>query len=193
MYHSVTFITSGLWHPTKIYTGGEVRKNSWDDWHLIPTSRPAIAPPNARTVTSERSLCDGVFDFSQTLFGKITYGFREGEIEFLIDNGHMLWCLLYSEIMDTIHGQYARLYLEDEPDCFYEGRLFVKEFRSEKDWSYITVAYKLNVEKVYIEPEEPDEPDEPEEIIGDIIDRPIMVRNGSYAPSVVDTPESLEE
>lgn len=33
MYHSITI--------------GE--KNTWDDWHLIPTSRPLVNPPSVNT------------------------------------------------------------------------------------------------------------------------------------------------
>ena len=142
MYHSVTFITNGLWHPTRPLNK-TTRKNTWDDWHLIPTSRPVFNPPSVKTDYEDCSIYDGEFDYTESLTEKPTYYYREGSLEFMVENGHRQWFDLYSEIMDFLHGQYGRAILEDDPSYFYEGRFFVKEWRSEPHWSYITIDYKL--------------------------------------------------
>lgn len=151
MYHSVTFITSGLWHPNRMYTCGEIRKNTWDDWHLIPTLRPIINPPSVKKEQTDVPIMDGVVDFSTEPSGSMSYGFRQGSIEFLAENGFRPWHELYSEIADYLHGQYARLILEDDPNYYYEGRLFVNEWRSDEHWSFVTIGYKLKPAKTAIE------------------------------------------
>ena len=53
MYHSITF--------------GD--KNTFDDWHLIPTSRPVIAPPPFRSHTEDIPGGFGSLDLSEALTG----------------------------------------------------------------------------------------------------------------------------
>lgn len=108
MYHSVTFIMSGAWHPTRPVST-EKRINSWGDWHLIPTSRPVIVPSEVKTEYENIPIFDGAIDLSQTLTNDVCYKYREGELEFLVDNGHREWYELYSEIADVLHGQFGRI------------------------------------------------------------------------------------
>lgn len=148
MYHSVTFVTRGQWHPTRPYPT-ELSVNTWDNWHLIPTSRPVIAPPEVETNYAEIPIADGAVDLSDVLTGSPKYHYREGSIEFMAENGFRDWVELYSEIMDVLHGQYVRVILEDDPHYYYEGRVFIDSWRSDVHWSYVTIDYKLKPAKVF--------------------------------------------
>ena len=53
------------------------------------------------------------------------------------------WHMAYSDIMDYLHGQKLRAVLEDDPEYFYEGRFTVNVWKSEKDWSRITIDYDV--------------------------------------------------
>ena len=46
MYHSITF---------------DNEKNTWDDWHLIPSSRPLVAPPSIKSNYVDVAGVDGGF------------------------------------------------------------------------------------------------------------------------------------
>lgn len=127
MYHSVTF--------------GE--KNTWDDWKLVPTSRPLFNPPPQKVTTIDIPGGDGVIDLSQSLTGYPVFQNRTGSIEFLVMNDFKPWNVAYSDIMDYLHGQTLRAVLEDEPEYFYEGRFTVNSWKSEKDWSRITIDYDV--------------------------------------------------
>lgn len=127
MYHSVTF--------------GE--KNTWDDWRLVPSSRPVFNPPAQKTKTLEIPGGDGVIDLSQSLTGYPVYQNRTGSIEFIVMNDFKAWHMAYSDIMDYLHGQTLRAVLEDDPEYFYEGRFTVNSWKSEKDWSRITIDYDV--------------------------------------------------
>ena len=37
MYHSITFYT------------GTIKLNTYDDWHLVPETRPLVTPPTQKT------------------------------------------------------------------------------------------------------------------------------------------------
>ena len=127
MYHSITF--------------GDV--NTWDDWRLVPSSRPVFNPPEQKTKTLDIPGGDGVIDLSTALSGYPVYKNRTGSIEFYVMNDFKPWHMAYSDIMDYLHGQTMRAILEDDPEYFYEGRFNVNAWKSEKDWSRIVIDYSV--------------------------------------------------
>lgn len=127
MYHSVTF--------------GE--KNTWDDWRLVPASRPLFNPPAQKVKTLDIPGGDGVLDLSTALTGYPVYQNRTGSMEFIVMNGYKPWHMAYSDIMDYLHGQTMRATLEDDPEYFYEGRFSVNAWKSQKDWSRIVIDYSV--------------------------------------------------
>jgi hypothetical protein len=138
MYHSVTFIIGN----------SEIKKNTWSSWHLIPTSRPVFNPPAVKTEYVDVPNSDGVIDFTESLTNSPTYKYREGSIEFIVENGHQRWSDLYSEIMNVLHGKYGKAILEDDPNYYYEGRFFVNGWKSDTHWSLITIGYKVKPQKI---------------------------------------------
>lgn len=138
MYHSIIF--------------GD--KNSWADWYLIPSSRPVFNPPAPKTKFVDIPGADWHLDMSTVLTGDIAYEARTGSFEFIVDNGQLSeyqasgWFLLYSEIMDYLHGQMVKATLEDDPGYYYEGRFSVNEWRSDPKNSVITIDYTVNPYKL---------------------------------------------
>lgn len=134
MYHSVTF--------------GD--KNTWDDWHLVPSSRPVFNPPTLKTKTLEIPGGDGVIDLSEALTGYPVYNNRTGSMEFIVVNDfyepvktHQEWYEVYSNIMDYLHGQQLQAFLEDDKEYYYEGRFTVNNWKSDKNHSIITIDYDV--------------------------------------------------
>lgn len=127
-YHSITF-------------GG---KNTWDDWHLVPTTRPVFNPPKPKYKTLDIPGGDGLLDVSELLTGYPVYENRTGSFEFLVVNGYNEWFIAYSNIMDYLHGQKLRAVLDDDPDYFYEGRYSVNQWKSDKHYSLITIDYSVS-------------------------------------------------
>lgn len=134
MYHSVTFSTA--------YSAALLR-NTWDDWHLIPTSRPTVGAAEPQITIDDSPMTDSGFDMTEALTQELNKNYRTGSFEFMLDNDFRPWFEIYSEIMDFLHGQFGEMRLEDDILTVYEGRFFVEEFRSEKHWSYITIGYRL--------------------------------------------------
>lgn len=125
MYHSITF--------------GD--KNTWDDWFLIPTSRPVFNPPKPKTAYIDIPGADGHLDVSESLTGAVVYDPRQGSIEFVVDNWHREWHELYSDILHYLHGKTMRAVLEDDPQYYYEGRFTVNQWKSDPHNSKITIDY----------------------------------------------------
>lgn len=127
MYHSITI--------------GD--KNTWDDWHLIPATRPLFNPPTVKENMVNIPGGDGVLDLTASLAGRPTYNNRTGSWIFYVQNGFKDWSVLYSEIMVYLHGQTFKAILEDDPAYFYEGRFSVNQWKSDKDYSQIVINYNV--------------------------------------------------
>jgi hypothetical protein len=134
MYHSIIF--------------GD--KNTWADWYLIPSSRPVFNPPEPKTKFVDIPGADWHLDLSTSLTGDIAYSSRTGSIEFIVDNGYLsdynasAWHVLYSDILNYLHGKLMKTTLEDDPSFYYEGRFSVNEWKSEPHNSKIVIDYTIS-------------------------------------------------
>ena len=117
--------------------------NTWDDWHLVPASRPVFSTPAVKTRTVDIPGANGILDFTSTLTGYPVFQNRTGSFEFIVMNGYGSWEERYSEIMTAIHGLQFKACLEDDPYYYYEGRFAINEWRSEKDWSRLVIDYDV--------------------------------------------------
>lgn len=137
MFHSVTF---GNW-------------NSYDDWHLVPDSRPVIVMPSVKTSVVEVPGGNGVIDLSEALTKYPLYNTRQGSLKFHVLNDYRPWSELYMDISNKLHGKKITLTLEDDPDWYYEGRCDNVTWTSNNDgtWSDIEISYILDPFKYYRE------------------------------------------
>lgn len=119
-------------------------RNTWDDWHILPTSRPVFTPPEPKTTYVDIPGGNGALDLSESLTGYPTYNDREGEFTFRVMNDYGLWSDRYSEIMEYLHGRRLYAVLEDDPNWFYDGRFNVESWASGDTWSEITIGYRTN-------------------------------------------------
>ena len=124
-------------------------KNTWDDWHLVPSSRPLISPPPVKESFIELVGGDGYLDLTEDLQRKPVYGNRSGSWEFIVINDGQLpssvpyrkWTVLYSDIMRWLHGKKYYIILNDEPGWYYIGRLTVNSWDSKPGNSMINIRY----------------------------------------------------
>lgn len=142
-YHSMTFTYADEWDE-KNKKHGTI--NTWDDWHLVPTSRPVFQQGKVKTSYVDIPGADGQIDLSEVLSGRPVYENRQGTIEFIVMNGYRAsWASGFSKFSNWLHGKRVRVVLDDDPSYFYEGRMEINEWRSNNDgtWSNITFNYNL--------------------------------------------------
>ena len=125
-------------------------KHSYRDWGLLLKSRPVISPPSPKTVYVDIPGSDGVIDLTESLTGDVKFDNRTIKCEFVVLDARNRWSDIYSEIMDYLHGQRMRVRLDEDPTYYYEGRLQVNEWKSDKVTSTITIEgdvepYKLEM------------------------------------------------
>jgi hypothetical protein len=162
MYHSIDIETL----PAK--GSGSLTFNTYKDFYLVPTSLPVISAPGVKTKSVEIPGANGAIDLTESLTPYPLYKNRSGSLEFALlvdryeyylqhkiapynvtekygkDSKHM-WTYIYSDIMNKIHGRKCKLYLEDDPEWYYEGRIALNQWKSSNDgkWPVITLNYDL--------------------------------------------------
>lgn len=154
-YHSLTFYTptsNSLTTPFQEAGLGYAPRNTWYDWHLVPTSRPVISPPAIVTKYVEVPGYNGYLDFSDALSGN-KKGARDGSISFFVMNDYGNWYDRYETIMNYVHGNILNVVLNDDETKFYHGRWLVNEWISSTDGtcSGITLSYHLQPDYGVIE------------------------------------------
>lgn len=134
MYHSITF--------------GD--KNTWDDWRLVPETRPVVNPPEPKVSVIDIPGSDGVLDLTNALSKYTNFSNRTGSIDFIVVNDFYYpvdderqWYAVYSDILNYLHGQKMKMILEDDLQYYYEGRFSVNEWKSDKNFSRITIDYDV--------------------------------------------------
>lgn len=119
--------------------------NTWDEWHLIPTSRPEIPTPEAYSNYIDLPGGHGKIDMSEYLTGGPVYKNRSGTLDFYVANGYGDWVTRYNRISAFLHGKVMYMALLDEPDYYYKGRFKVNQYRSDgkTNWSSVQISYEL--------------------------------------------------
>lgn len=149
-YHSMTFTYANEWDdPVKKH--GQI--NTWDDWHLIPSSRPVFDQPKPKYNFLEIPGSDGVLDLSESLANRVLYNNREGTLDFIVANDYRnSWAAGHSQFANWLHGKKIRAVLDDDRGYFYEGRFAIDEWRSNNNgtWSNIVLSYNLDPYKYAI-------------------------------------------
>lgn len=117
--------------------------DTWKDWHLIPKELPIIVPPEVQTDLIQIPGTNGSVDLTDALLGYPLYNNRNGSLDFYVDTSETgwTWDAAYDTILNAIHGFKKRLILKDVPSWYYEGRLSVNQFKSERVTSIITLDY----------------------------------------------------
>ena len=145
MYHSITF---GDYNAS---LGKFTGKNTWDDWFLLPSTRPVVAQAGVSTNFVEiPGRKDGPIDLSEYLTGGVVYGQRSGSFEFYVDNDHEYWESIRYKISDYLHGKKLKMCLEDDPAYYYEGRFSLESWASEAVCSKVTINYVVGPYKYRI-------------------------------------------
>ena len=115
-------------------------RHTWDDWHLIPTSRPLLAVPQPKTNFIEIPGAHGSLDYTEVHSG-VKYYARAGSWEFIVANDYGEWYNRKAEITNYLQGKVFQVIFTDDPRYYITCRLAVNEWRSEKDWSTIVIDY----------------------------------------------------
>lgn len=156
LYKGVLYICTSAHDSGNTFDASKFRRakklyfNTWEDWFLLPASRPLFNPPKIRKRTLEIPGRDGLLDLSKSDTGYSVFENSEGSWEFIVENDHEDWAVLYSRIMNQIHGADVKLILEDDPFYYRPGSVSVNQWVSDAAYSKITIDYSVEPYKYVI-------------------------------------------
>lgn len=138
MYHSLYFFRGDVESFDTLQA-----VNSYDDWHIVPLSRPVVSPPQQKLTQIDIPGANGVLDLSNSLTKYPVFDNRTGTMEFAVLNDVTDWITAYTKILRFLQGNNVRMIMEDDPKYFYDGRVYVDKWNSKSDgtWSTITLGY----------------------------------------------------
>ena len=133
MYYSITFTDSS-----------GATKNTWADWHMIPSAPPIVEPPEPYTNYVEiPGRKAGPIDLSEILTGEPSYQRSEGEWEFVIFEPLYPRSVLYQMLKDFLHGKNMTIELEEDPQHYYHGRLSISAPNMGPSFNAFTIKYSI--------------------------------------------------
>ena len=133
MYHSIRFGLNSSWRDT------------WVDWHLIPSNRPDISFPGVKTNFVEIPGNEIPIDLSDYLAGGPVYNGRTGSLEFIcyVDSiGEAE--TIKEDVKNFIQGKRLQMILEDDPNYYYVGRFVLGTFESTAGYPTVKLTYNLD-------------------------------------------------
>lgn len=148
MYHSIKFDVLSILDNSVVST-----YNTYEDWFLVPTSRPVITIPAPKLNMVDIPGASGKLDLTYVLTKYPLYDNRTGSINFAVLNEHpgYRWIDIYNMIAKSINGKRVRAYLEDDLDYYYEGHWRIGNWTSNNNgsWSDISIEYEVDPYKYY--------------------------------------------
>ncbi len=128
--------------------------HSYEDFGLIPTSRPVLPPPEPVIIKQVIPGRDEPLDYSKAICNGINFKQRHTEIEFLVTQKDE-WQKIYENILNTLHGRHMQIVIDDDPDYYYEADIAVSEWKSNKMNSIISIdivasQYKMKIRETTI-------------------------------------------
>ena len=136
-----------------LVNGKFVGLDTYEDFHLIPSSRPTISMPGVETKFVTIPGRDGSYDLTNFIRrGNPAYGDRSGTFEFYVENDwdegarqEEFWMTIYPRMVNALHGKKFKMVLrEDDPDYFWEGRFTVDKY-DPGDGHHSTVSISYHV------------------------------------------------
>ncbi len=131
---------------------GYSKRHSWNDFHMIPTSRPYVALGSANYSQVVIPGTSNRIDITDVKPGGLTFGPRTGTWEFYIDHTKWPnWADAHNTIKDYIHGGTFLVNLTDDPLVLYQGILTISGYVAGENYSKITIQYDLMYDTVTLD------------------------------------------
>lgn len=123
--------------------------HSYEDLDLYLSAK-TIGSPAVKKKQIDIPGANGVSDFTEW-FGAVYYGNRTLSFDFTTAVPRRNFPVVFSRVLNTLHGKKMRIVLWDDPNFYYVGRLDVDKFKADKVLGKIVVTadcepykYKLN-------------------------------------------------
>lgn len=111
--------------------------HSYRDLNMILTHK-SIGTPSPKTEYLDIPGGDGMLDMTE-FFGEVKYGNRPITYEFSTAIPYEQFPAFFSRVQNALHGQKVPIVDDEDPDCYYIGRLTVSEFQAKRAIGTLTI------------------------------------------------------
>lgn len=142
--HSITFVEYDK-------SSAEIisRKNTWTDFHLVPTERPMIGVPSPKYTLVPIPGTNKIFDATDYMPGGLTFSRRTGQWSFNVDNEQWeSWYDAKNALEYFINGKRLYCVLADDPNTYYLGTFIASGWDDGEEYSQVTISYEIDYEPV---------------------------------------------
>lgn len=127
--------------------------HSYEDLGLILTAK-TIGTPAPKTGQVDIPGADGQLDYTE-YFGDIKYKNRTLSFDFSIISEPSNFLTTYSYLQNTLNGRRMNIILDEDPLFYYNGRIYVNEWKSNKRIGKVVIdvdadPYKLRTAQTLI-------------------------------------------
>lgn len=137
-------------------------KNTWDDYGLVPVNKIYIPIAKQKVSTIEIEGASGSLDLSTYLTGYPIYSAISGAFDFLLMDPwdfkvytkneypypeNYNFYDIFTKLYEDLDGKECKIWLEDDPDWYYEGRINVQASMA-KPRPRVVVNYTVNPYKL---------------------------------------------
>lgn len=120
------------------------KKHSYRTWKLLLASQPVVSPPRPKTKLISVPGTNTVIDLTESLTGgEVKYEPRSIRCVFYVIGGRQKWPAVYSALLNEIHGRKMQIWLDDDPNYYYTGRVVVDEYESSEANATIVVTAEV--------------------------------------------------
>lgn len=110
---------------------------SYDDLQILLTGK-TIGTPAPKVETIDLPGSDGVLDLTE-FFDGTKYANRQLSFEFATKVHRSLFLQQFTMIQNLLHGKKMDIYLSDDPEWYYTGRVHVNEWKADKSVGRFTI------------------------------------------------------
>ena len=95
------------------------------DYGMFLAQNPEIGSPRPKTVYVDIPGADGKIDLTETVNGEVSYENRTLRFDFAKQLGEAFQADFISQVNGDLHGKVMRVYIDEDEDWYYEGRVSV--------------------------------------------------------------------
>lgn len=126
--------------------GTDNESHSWEDWGLVPASRPFVALPSVKERSIDIPGSNGKVDLCDIPLGMPVFNNRSGSWTFNVahDIHGLDWQEHLALLTSYFHGRKHTFTLEDDMSYYYEGRLYLESYTAGQVFSTINIKYDVH-------------------------------------------------
>jgi len=111
-----------------------------DDWGLALENNNYIGDPEPETRFISVPGRDGLIDVSSALSGRTVY--KKRELSFVLGGKHPTrsWDSIISNLRNEINGRMCRLIIDNDPDFYWRGRVYISGFDRIRELGKFTLS-----------------------------------------------------